>query len=299
MTYNNVARDAEWRLRRAAVLTGAFLVLEFVAGLAANSLALISDAGHMFMDAAALLLALIALGQGRRPPDRKRTFGYRRFEILAALANGGLLLVVALTVLREAWIRMSNPPQVGSGLMFWVALVGLVINGVVLLLLRRGRRDDLNLRGVLLHVAGDTIGSIGVISAAVIVRFTGWNRADPLASILISLLIVAGAGRLIKESLHYLLEGTPREIDLPDVSACLCEVPGVVGVHDLHLWRISSGMDILTAHVVLQDPGASRETRSRLRERLRERFGVAHATLEIEGSEEGLDPEHVRGICDG
>jgi len=280
------------------VLTALFLAVEIVGGIAANSLALLSDAGHMLIDVSALVLALIAQAQARRPRDQRRTYGYRRFEVLAALANGLLLLVVAGGILREAWARLDHPRQVREEMMLAIAAGGLVVNLIGLLLLYRDRRANLNLQAAFFHVAGDALGSVGAIAAALVIRLTGWMRADAVASALISILIVFGAIRLLRESLHYLLEGAPPDISVLAVEERLREFPGVLGIHDLHVWRISSGMDVLTAHVVLEDLVRWREIQTGLRESLRVHFGLVHATLQMEGREDLESLMHNEGNCD-
>jgi cobalt-zinc-cadmium efflux system protein len=292
-------RRGENHLRLVLILTVSFLGAEVVGGLLSNSLALLSDAGHMSIDTSALLLALFAARQARRPPDRKRTYGYRRVEVLAALANGILLVAIAAVILWEAWQRLGRPPEVRAGLMLAVASGGLVINIVGMWLLWSNRKDNLNLQAAYFHLAGDALGSVGAIAAAVVIQFTGWTRADAAASALIALLILWGAGRLIRESLHYLLEGAPRHIAVGDVEHRLCEVPGVIEIHDLHLWRISTGLDVLTAHVVVEDVARWREAQIRIRQELRDNFGLVHSTLQIEGREVLGSAEHEEGVCDG
>jgi cobalt-zinc-cadmium efflux system protein len=288
----------ERRLRLVLVLTVAFFFVEVVGGLLSNSLALLSDAGHMLTDVSALGLALVASRQARRPPDHKRTYGYRRLEVLAALGNGLLMALLAGGILREAWSRLGHPREVHTSLMLGVAVVGLVVNLVGLWLLHGEREGNINLRGAFLHVAGDTLGSVGTIISAILISLTGWTGIDALASILISLLILWGAGSLLRESLNYLLEGAPREIPVAQVDACLRRYPGVLAIHDLHLWRISSGMDVLTAHVVLEDPGAWREVLGGIRQELRRKFGLTHATLQLEGGEDWTCAVHEGEICD-
>lgn len=291
------SHGGESHLRFVFILTVCFLGAEFVGGILSNSLALLSDAGHMSIDASALLLAMVAATQARRPPDRKRTFGYRRFEVLAALGNGVLLLIVAGVILWEAWQRLGEPPQVRAGLMLAVSTGGLLINVVGLWLLHGDRKRNINLQAAFLHLAGDALGSVGAMAAALVIHFTGWTRADSFASIVIAGLILWGALRLIRESMHYLLEGVPREIPVAAVESSLKQVPGVVEIHDLHLWRISSGLDVLTAHVVLEDVARWREAQVSIRRELRDRYGLTHSTLQIEGREVLGTAEHQEGIC--
>jgi cobalt-zinc-cadmium efflux system protein len=288
----------ERRLRWVLALTCLFLLVEVAGGILSRSLALLSDAGHMLADVSALIIALLAARHARRPPDRKRTYGYSRLEVLAALGNGLLLALLAGGILREAWTRLSHPLAVRPQLMLVVAVAGLLVNLAGLWFLRHERHHNLNLRAAFLHVAGDALGSVGTIVSGVLIWWTGYNGIDALASILISLLILWGAARLVRESLNYLLEGAPREIPVAEVDACLRRFPGVVEIHDLHLWRISSGMDVLTAHVVLEHPGSWREVLQGLRSQLKERFGLTHATLQLEGREDRECDIHEGEICD-
>jgi len=290
--------SGERHLRQALAISVAFLVLEAVGGILANSLALLSDAGHMVVDVSALALASVAAAHARRPRDPEHTFGYRRLELLAALGNGVLLAVVAGAILREAFLRLDEPPEVRTGLMLAVACAGLVANLLGLWLLRSDRRSDLNLRAAFYHVAGDAVGSLGAIAAALVMRWTGWQRADAIASILISVMILWGAVRLVRESVHYLMEGAPREIAVGDVEHCVRCTTGVVGVHDLHLWRIGTGMDILTAHVVVDDLAEWRSVQREIRDCLRERFGLVHVTLQMEGRDDLTHDAHRLGVCD-
>ena len=285
------------RLRRVLIFTLAILVVEIIGGFAANSLALLSDAGHMSVDALALFIALFAYTQATKARSPRHTFGFRRLEIVAALVNGSMLLWISGVIAKEAWDRLHEHAVLRSELMLVVALLGLIANLVGLFMLRGHRPDDLNMKGAFFHLLGDTLSSVGTIAAALIIRFTGWVQADAIASFLISLLILVGGTRLILESLHYLLEGTPPEIELPAVEACLRGCSEVLEVHDLHVWRISTGMDILTAHVVVQNPQDSRAVRARMRSKLKADFGLSHATIEVEGPDERGDPEHARGLC--
>lgn len=290
--------QGERHLRRVLALTVGFFAIETAGGFIAHSLALISDAGHMLIDVSALALAMTASIQGRRPRDLKRTYGYQRLEFLAALANGGLLILIAAGILREAWLRLHHPAPIRIDLMLAVAAAGLVANLVGLYWLRHDRQSNLNLRAAFYHVAGDTLGSVGAVAAALVIRFTGWTQADAVASVLISILIILGATSLLRESLHYLMEGAPRDIRVSEVETSLREFPGVMEIHDLHLWRISSGLDVLTAHVVVEDIGRWREVQAGLQNRLREQFGLSHATIQMEGKEERDSRTHREGICD-
>jgi len=264
-------------------LTLLYAGAEVAGGLLSNSLALLADAGHMLTDALALGLALAAAWFAKLPPDRARTYGYQRAEILAALANGVALVVICGFLFWEAWQRIAAPPQIRTGLMAWVAAGGFVVNLVALFLLREVH--GLNARAAYLHVLGDMLGSIGTLVAAGLVAAFGWRWADPVAGIAIGAIIIAGSIRLVLQSLNVLMEGVPREMDLREVRACLVALEGVAGMHDLHVWTLSGGRPILTAHLVLHgDASPARVLRSACRA-LEERFGIRHATIQIEPSD--------------
>ncbi|BAS26571.1 cation diffusion facilitator family transporter [Limnochorda pilosa] len=270
-------------LRWSLGITLAFLVLEAVGGWLANSLALLSDAGHMASDAAALGLSLFAFWFARRPAPAEKTYGYRRTEVLAALANAAGLLVISGLILHEAYRRLLEPPQVAGPLMLAVAVAGLAANLASAWMLHGGDwRENLNLRGAFLHVLGDLAGSVGAIGAAVIISFTGWNVVDPLVSGLIALLIVVSGWRLLRESLNVLMEGAPPNLSYQAVEQALCAQPGVAGVHDLHIWTITSGFPALSCHVVLAREAAPQALLERLRGMLRDRFGLDHVTIQVE-----------------
>lgn len=272
-------------------MTAALMVVEFVGGIWSNSLALLSDAGHMLSDVTALGLAMVALNQMRRPPDKRRSYGYQRLEIISALMNGALLCTVALVIAVSAIRRFRSPPEIEGGLMLVVAGAGLAINIIGLLLLHRGSRESLGVRGAFLHLVGDTLGSVAAIAAAFTIRATGWTQVDSIASLAIVVLIVVSGLHLIRESLHILLEGVPRHIALPEVEEALRKIAGVSGVHDLHIWRIGSNFDTLTVHLIVEDPERWRPQRDAARAILHDRFGIDHCTIEIEGPGEcsGID----------
>ena len=262
-------------------LTAVFTVVEAVGGWLSNSLALLADAGHMLGDNIALALALLAAWSARRPPDPSRTYGYQRAEILAALFNGVALVVMAVYIALEAWERFSDPPQVTWTTMLVIGFAGLVVNVVAAWILH-GAHDNLNIRGAYLHVLGDLLGSVGVIVAALGSGFGGWALADPIASAVLSLIIVYGAVRLVLQASHVLMEGAPAGIDARDIQAELSGLPGVTGVHDLHVWSLGGNRTVLTAHLVRDaDEPADRLLRVAT-QRLEERFGVTHTTLQIE-----------------
>ena len=269
------------RLALTLALTAAYTLAELIGGWISNSLALLADAGHMLADNMALALALLAAWSARRPPDPTRTYGYQRLEILAALFNGVTLIVIALFIFSEAWERSSGPPQVDFALMAVIAAGGLVVNIVGASLLH-GHRGKLNVRAAYLHVLGDLLGSVGVLLAAAGIGFFGWWWADPLASAVIGVIIIGSAVRLVLESVHVLMEGTPAHLNPEEVRGRLSDLAGVCEVHDLHLWSLGGDNPLLTAHLVLDH---SRDGSSVLREAtglLRQRFGIRHATLQVE-----------------
>jgi cobalt-zinc-cadmium efflux system protein len=273
------------------------LVLEVVGGLLSGSLALLADAGHLGTDALGIGVALLAVRIGGRTPTARRTFGWQRAEVLAAGANAVLLLGVAGWVAIEAVRRLTDPPDLAPGPVLLVGAIGLVANGVCLLLLARGQRESLTVRGAFLEVLGDALGSVAVLVSAGVVWLTGDPRADPVASLLIAALIVPRAYRLLRESGEVLLEGTPRGVDLAEVRRHILSQPGVVDVHDLHAWTITSGMPVLSAHVTVADPVLADPcgggVLDRLHECLRHDFDVEHSTFQIEPaghrSHEGAD----------
>ena len=264
-------------------LTGSFLIAEIVAGLILNSLALLADAAHMFTDAAALAIALAAIRIARRPADGRRTFGYHRFEILAATFNALLLFGVAIYILVEAYQRFRNPAEVQAMGMLWVAAYGLVINLISMRMLSSGKDSSLNLKGAYLEVWSDMLGSIGVIVGALVIRYTGWLWVDSLIAVAIGLWVLPRTWMLLKESLNILLEGVPEGIDVADVEKAIGAVAGVLSVHDLHVWSLTSGKSSLTAHVV-HDPerGPASTLLPALQEVLAEQFKVFHTTLQLE-----------------
>jgi cobalt-zinc-cadmium efflux system protein len=272
------------RLAIALAITTTFLVAEVVGAILFNSLALLSDAAHMFTDAAALAIALAAIRIGRRPADDRRTFGYRRFEILAAAFNALLLFAVAGYILWEGLGRIATPAPVESTGMLVVASLGLVVNLVSMRLLSSGKDESLNVKGAYLEVWADMLGSIGVIAAAILIALTGWQWIDPVVAIAIGLWVLPRTWSLLRDTTHVLLEGVPDGIDLNEVRRAIRSVPGVADVHDLHLWSLSSDDINLTAHVV-PEPGADAEAvRAGLVALVRGRFGIGHATIQTEST---------------
>ncbi len=263
-------------------LTVTFTVAEFIGGVVANSLALLADAAHMLADVAALALSLFALWFARRPANEEKTYGYVRLEILAALLNGAFLLVIAVGIVWEAVRRLHRPEPVHAAILIGVASAGLVANIVSALVLHRSAGESLNVRGAYLHVLGDLLGAVGAILAGVIIATTGWFPADPLISFVVALLIVMSSWRLLRESVDILLEAVPADIDLTEVRAALAEVPGVSDVHDLHVWTVTSGFLAMSGHAVVRDPAEGQRVLEEIHHRMRERFGIRHATIQIE-----------------
>ena len=268
---------------------------EGIGGWLTNSLALIADAGHMLTDVAALSLTLGAIWFGSRPATAKKTFGYYRLEILAAFVNGIALVLLSIWVIYEAVQRWQSPPAINGSQLTIIAIGGLIVNIIAAKLLHSGHKHDLNLRAAWLHVMGDLLGSVTAIVAGILITAYGWLWADPLCSVLISLIIIAGSWRLILESVNVLLEGTPTHIDLAAVESTILETNGVAGVHDLHVWTISSGIEALSAHISHDESVVHSELLVEVRERLHERFGIDHLTIQMETS--NLEAEAVY-VCE-
>ena len=266
----------------ALALTGTFLIVEVIGGLVFNSLALLSDAAHMFTDAAALAIALLAIKIGQRPADEKRTFGYRRFEILAAAFNAVLLFVVAGYVLYEGIKRIVDPEPVGSIGMLIVAAAGLVINLISMRILSSGKDRSLNVKGAYLEVWADMLGSLGVLVAAVVITVTDWRWVDPIVAIAIGLWVLPRTWILLRDTPHILLEGAPRGVALSDVRAAILATPGVASLHDLHVWVSGADRASCTVHVVLVEGVDADAVRQAVAEMLEERFDLHHTTVQTE-----------------
>jgi len=272
-------------LANALAITIVVLVVEVAGGLLTNSLALLADAGHMATDVAALALSLFAVWLARRPATPARSFGFLRAEVLAALVNATTLVVVSIFVFWEAFHRLSDPPTVDSRPMLAVAVLGLIANAAsAWVLTRGGQGENLNTRAAFLHVVGDLLGSAGAIAAALVMLATGWYLADPILSAGIGLLILWGAWRLLRESVDVLLEATPKQIDPAQVRAAMIGVHGVVDVHDLHVWTVTSGLVSLSSHVEVAAHRDWQRVLIDLSTILRERFGIAHLTLQPEAA---------------
>jgi cobalt-zinc-cadmium efflux system protein len=289
------------RLVWVLVLTASFMFVELVGGWLANSLALMADAGHMLSDVAAHAISLFALTIARRPATPDKTYGYMRIEILAALVNGAALCVIALAIFWQAWQRLARPEPVEGGLMLVVAAGGLAVNVIAAFVLHRSAAHSLNVRGAYLHVLGDLLGSVGAIAAALIILGTGWLPADPLISCAVAGLILIASWRLVRESVDVLLEAVPRGVDLAAVRAAIVAIPGVEGVHDLHVWTLTSGFLAMSGHARVSDLGRQREILDQIHQRMHA-FHIDHVTVQIdpvaivrirerEGGEAGEVPE--------
>jgi len=281
-THGSAAAANRGRLVAVLLLSLAILAVEVVGGIASNSLALLADAGHMLTDVVGVGMALLATWFAGRSPTNGRTFGYLRLEILAAVANAVLLLGIAVFILVEAWRRLSDPPEIASGLMLAVALIGLGANAVSLFLLRDAQRESLNIRGAYLEVMGDFAGSAAVIVTAIVIALTGWTTADAVASVLIGLLILPRTFGLLREAVDVLLEATPKGIDMDHVRQHILDAPGVVDCHDLHAWTITSGMNVVSAHVVLAVGAEAAPALDALCACLSNDFDIEHSTFQLE-----------------
>lgn len=287
-THSHATAASGHRRRLLLVLgiTGTIFVAQVIGGLASGSLALLADAGHMLTDATGIVIALVAATLALRPPTTRRTFGLQRGEILAASANAMLLTGVGIWVMVEAARRWNDPADVQPAIMLAVAVVGGMANAVSLLILQGSQSESLNMRGAYLEVLGDLLGSVAVVIAGLVIVFTGWVRADSLASVAIALMILPRAWALLREVIDVLLESTPRGVDLDVVRSHIAEAPWVVDVHDLHAWTITSGVPVLSAHVVVDreciDDGRVGEVLDHLSECLGDHFDVEHCTFQIE-----------------
>ena len=286
MTWQHQAsrRASQRALLLVFAITVSFLVVEVVAGVLTNSLALLADAGHMLSHVAALALGMFAIWMAMRPATATRTYGFHRVEVLAALANGALLVAVAIYIFWEAGHRLQEPPEVRSLPMLLVAIAGLGANVASGSLLYRHSKDSLNVSGIFLHLVADTLGSVGAISAGVVMVTTGWLLADPIVSVLIGVLVLISSWRLLRESLGVLLEAVPPHMDAKEIEAALKEVVGVEGVHDLHVWTVTSGFVALTCHAELNDSCDIQEVLAELCQMLHERHGIRHVTIQPEVS---------------
>ncbi|QEL11568.1 cation transporter [Kushneria phosphatilytica] len=280
--HDHVGADNERRVVRVMILTGMFMLAEVVGGWWSGSLALLADAGHMFSDSASLLLALVAFRLARRSPDHRRTYGYERFQVLAAFVNALALLAVVGWIVVTAIKRLFMPVPVGSQLMLVIALLGLVVNVMAFFILHHGDRANLNLRGALVHVIGDLLGSVAAIAASLIIMLTGWTLADPLLSLLAAALILNSAVKVLRRSTHVLLEGIPEGVDIASIRRELMKVEGVEEVHDLHVWALTAQSPLFSAHLVADAQSDRDELMKRAQSCLKTHFGLTHTTLQVE-----------------
>ena len=284
MTRHTETRRLQWAL----AISSMYFFAELIAGFLANSLALLSDAGHMLSDIGALSLSLFAFRMARRPATLHSTYGYHRFEILAALFNGLTLWLIVGIIFAAAYSRLSHPPEIASFGMMVVAILGLLVNLAAAMILHGGHHHNLNLRGAFLHVVSDAVGSVGAIVAGVIMLTTGWYLADPVISIFISVLILFSSWSLVKDSLSVLMQTVPKGIRLEDVRRTIEAVDGVSAVHDLHIWAVTSDIFTLSAHAVVANGGDFHEVLNGIEDTLKVQFNIEHTTiqLEIESREE-------------
>jgi cobalt-zinc-cadmium efflux system protein len=280
---HGLSHGNERKMLLAAVLTGGFMIAEVIGGIVSGSLALLADAAHMLTDFAALALAWLAFRFSRWPADRERTYGFDRLQVLVAYSSGLSLFAIAAFICYEAVHRLSEPVPVAGGTMMAVAAAGLAVNLIVFAILHSGDRDNLNMRAATVHVLADMLGSIGAIAAAGMILTTGWIAADPLASILVALMVLYGARNVVRDSAHILLEGTPKNVAPSEIEADLeANIPQIEDVHHVHAWSITQERPMVTLHARLCEQGNADAAIHAIKTRLRNRFGVAHATVEIE-----------------
>lgn len=278
------------------IMIAAFMVVEVIGGIMTNSLALLSDAGHMLSDAASLGLSFFAIKLGEKQVTQEKTYGYKRFEIIAAALNGITLIVVSVYIFYEAFHRFFAPPEVQSTGMLLISTLGLVVNIVAFFILMKGDKDEnLNVRSAFLHVLGDMLGSVGAIVAALLIMFLGWGIADPIASVIVAVLILISGFRVTKDSFHILMEGAPEQIDIEQVKVALGKIPMVKEVHDLHIWTITSGYPILSCHIMMFDDGVHDEILAQSQKILHDVFEIEHSTIQVEKAANGCPSPH--GTC--
>lgn len=278
------------------LIIASFMIVEVIGGLVTNSLALLSDAGHMLSDAAALGLSFFAIKLGERNVSSTKTYGYKRFEVIAASLNGITLIVISLYIFFEAYQRFSNPPEVQSMGMLIIAVIGLIVNIIAAWILMKGDKDtNLNVRSAFLHVLGDMLGSVGAIVAALLIMFFGWGIADPIASVIVAILVIISGWRVTKESFHVLMEGTPSQMDIQKVKATLQKIPQVKEVHDLHIWSITSELPMLSCHIAIGEEGSHDIILRQAQSVLHDDYGIEHSTIQVEYVGNGCPSPH--GTC--
>ncbi|MDR7237777.1 cation diffusion facilitator family transporter [Neobacillus drentensis] len=280
----------------AFLLITAFMFVEVVGGILTNSLALLSDAGHMLSDSVALGLSFFAIKLGERKATQSNTYGFKRFEIIAAALNGIALIGISLYIFVEAYSRLTNPPEVQSLGMLSISVIGLLVNIIAAWILMKGdKEENLNVRSAFLHVIGDMLGSVGAIIAALLIYFFGWGVADPIASVIVAILVLISGWRVTKESFHVLMEGAPLQIDAEKVKSSLLTIPFVNEVHDLHIWSITSGMPMLSCHIAIEGEGLHDAILRKAQSILHDDFGIEHSTIQVEQKEIGCPSHH--GVC--
>ncbi|WP_174730424.1 cation diffusion facilitator family transporter [Mesobacillus harenae] len=273
-----------------------FMFVEVIGGILTNSLALLSDAGHMLSDAAALGLSLFAIKLGEKKSTAANTYGYKRFEIIAAALNGLTLVVISILIFYEAYHRLSDPPEVSSIGMLSVSIIGLLVNIAAAWILMKGDKDgNLNIRSAFLHVIGDMLGSVGAIVAALLIYFFGWGIADPIASAIVAVLIIISGWRVLKDSFHVLMEGTPTDVNVDKIKLALKRIRHIEDIHDLHIWSITSGIPMLSCHLSISEYGNHDEILHEAQAILHDIFGIDHSTIQVETSEHGCPNYH--GTC--
>ncbi|MEW4490853.1 cation diffusion facilitator family transporter [Thalassoglobus sp. JC818] len=295
--HSHSASDQTRRLSVTMSLVFIYFLAELFGGLWTGSLALLADAGHMFSDMTALAISLFAAWMVSRTSTAQQTFGHLRAEILAAAFNGSLLFLVAGGIMHEAWERFMDPQPILGGPMLWIAIGGLVVNLISLKVLHGGHTHDLNMRGAWLHVMGDTLGSVAVILAAVLIYFFQWNWVDPLISVIVCLLILVSSWNLVREAIRVLMEYAPNDIDVSDIESHLQSLSNIHGVHCLHVWTISSGLTALSAHVVVDSQCSHREMLREITELLKSRYRIHHLTLQIESVDDPICSESSLVDC--
>ncbi|WP_085991398.1 cation diffusion facilitator family transporter [Oceanobacillus senegalensis] len=270
------------------IIITTFMIVEAIGGFLTNSLALLSDAGHMLSDAVSLGVGFLAFTLGERVANHNKTYGYKRFEILAAVFNGVTLILISIYIFYEAYKRFAAPPEIASMGMLIIASLGLLVNVIVAWILMRGdTEENLNLRAAFLHVIGDLLGSVGAVTAALLIMFFGWSWADPVASIVVAILVLVSGWRVSKDAVHVLMEGTPKNVDLQDIIKTIEDVKGVISIHDLHVWSITSGQNALSCHAVVNGDLSIIETQKILRaiEHELEYKGIGHVTIQLENKD--------------
>ncbi|MBA1245846.1 MULTISPECIES: cation diffusion facilitator family transporter [Pseudomonas] len=282
-SHGDVREGHQKKLVIALAMTTGIMLAEVIGAWVTGSLALLSDAAHMFTDAAALALSLVALQIAKRPADRRRTYGYARLEILASTFNAMLLFLVAMYILYEAWQRFFLPAEIATNVMLWIAVAGLLVNLASMRLLASASGESLNVKGAYLEVWADMLGSLGVIVAALVIRFTGWTWVDTLVAVGIGLWVLPRTVQLLRESLNILLEGVPDGVNLAEVEATILQIGGVEAVHDLHVWAVSSGHNLLTAHVVIKSEVADPDVvLAAVIEAVSHAHHIGHCTIQVE-----------------